>query len=114
VSAEIRIVLFLGAVFTLLYFAQHIRKGRMQIDYAVYWVVFSAALLFFSIFPGVAVWVADLLHVQSPVNLVFLVISFVLILKLFTTTQKISKLNQQVTELTQHIALLEKDELQKK
>lgn len=35
-SIEIRILLLVGAVLTLLYFVHYIRKGRMQIDYAIY------------------------------------------------------------------------------
>lgn len=112
IGTELRILLFLGAVFTMLYFIHYIRKNRMQIDYAIYWVMFSAALVFFSIFPGVAIWFSGLLEVLSPVNLVFLVILFALILKLFTMTLKISKLNQQVAELTQYIALRDVQEKQ--
>ena len=33
-SGEIRLLLFAGALLTLIYFAHYIRKGRMQIDYA--------------------------------------------------------------------------------
>lgn len=106
-SAEVRFCLFFGAVFTLVYFIHNIRKNRMQIDYAIFWALFSAALVLLSIFPGAATIAAGLFRIASPANLVFLVIVFALILKLFTTTLKISKLNQQMTELTQYIALKE-------
>lgn len=106
-SAEVRIALFIGATLTLLYFVHNIRKNRMQIDYAIFWSLFSGGLVVLSIFPQIAMAASDLLRVQSPANLVYLVIFFALIVKLFTTTIKISKLNEQVTELTQYIALQE-------
>jgi len=115
-SIEIRITLLIGALFTMLYFIRHIRKNQMQIDYAIYWALFSGALVFFSFFPGTIEWVAAALHVKSPVNFIYLIIIFLLIIKLFTTTLKLSKLNQQVTELVQYIALKdqEKDKTGKK
>lgn len=106
-NIEVRFVLFAGAVFTLFYFIHYIRKNRMQIDFAIYWALFSGALVVLSLFPGIVTTVADLIGVQSPANLIYLVIIFLLILKLFTTTIKISKLNQQVTELVQQVALNE-------
>lgn len=106
-SIEVRLLLFAGAVLTMLYFVHNIRKKRMQIDYAIFWSLFSGGLVVLSIFPQIAIAASDLLRIHSPANLVYLVIFFALIVKLFTTTMKISKLNQQVTELTQYIALRE-------
>lgn len=106
-TVETRLMLLVGAVFTLFYFVHHIRKNRMQIDYAIYWALFSGALVVLSIFPQIANVFSKLLGVQSPANLVYLVIIFLLIIKLFTSTMKISRLNQQLTELVQHIALRE-------
>jgi hypothetical protein len=110
VSGEIRLLLFAGALLTLIYFAHYIRKGRMQIDYAIYWILFSSALVLLSLFPGIATWFAKMLKIKSPANLVYLIIIFSMIVKLFTTTLKISKLNQQISELTQHIALYESNQ----
>lgn len=48
-----------------------------------------------------------LIGIQSPANLLYLGIIFILILKQFTTTIKLSKMNRQITELAQHMALNE-------
>lgn len=109
-SGEIRLLLFAGALLTLIYFAHYIRKGRMQIDYAIYWILFSSALVLLSLFPGMRHGFAKMLKIKSPANLVYLIIIFSMIVKLFTTTLKISKLNQQISELTQHIALYESNQ----
>ena len=104
---EIRVVLFAGSLLTLLFFLQQIRKNRLQIDYAVYWSVFAGALLFLSIFPGIISWASGILGFQSPSNLIYLVVIFLLLIKLFTTTIKLSKMNRQITDLAHHIALQE-------
>ena len=107
---ELRLILLFGAVLTMAYFIRQIQKKRMQIDYAIYWALFSGALVVLAAFPGIATFGARLLHIQSPANLIYLCLIFALIIKLFTTTVKVSKLNQQVTDLTQHIALYEREQ----
>ena len=103
---ELRLILLFGAVLTMAYFIRQIQKKRMQID----WALFSGALVALAAFPGIVTFGARLLHIQSPANLIYLCLIFALIIKLFTTTVKVSKLNQQVTELTQHIALYEREQ----
>lgn len=109
-SIELRVALFVGAVFTMAYFLGQIRRSRLQIDYAISWALFSGGLVIISIFPGIIVWLAEILGVMSPANLLYLIIIFVLILKQFTTTLKISKMDRQIADLAQHIVLQEKNQ----
>ena len=102
---ESRVVLLAGALLSLLYFLYQIRKNRMQIDYAIFWSLLSAVLLVLGIFPNIVIWAAAVLRVESPANLLFAGIIFVLIFKLFTTTVKLSKMNRQITEMAQRMAV---------
>jgi len=104
-TTMLRTLLLCGAILTLIYFFHQIRKNRMQIDYAISWSLFSAGLVLLAVFPGIVTWMAGLIGIQSPANLLYLVIIFSLILKQFSTTVKLSRLNHQITELTQYIAL---------
>ena len=51
---ELRLILLFGAVLTMAYFIRQIQKKRMQIDYAIYWALFSGALVVLAAFPGIA------------------------------------------------------------
>ncbi len=104
-SIELRIILLVGAILTMIYFLHQIRKNRMQIEYAISWSLFSAGLLILGIFPGIVIWASKLIGVESPANMLYLCIIFLLILKQFSTTVKLSKMNQQITVLTQSMAL---------
>lgn len=104
-SIELRIILLVGAVLTMIYFLHQIRKNRMQIEYAISWSLFSAGLLVLGIFPEIVIWASKLVGVESPANMLYLCIIFLLILKQFSTTVKLSKMNRQITVLTQSIAL---------
>ncbi len=110
-NIQLRVMLFLGALFTLIYFMRQIQKNRLQIDYAIFWSLFSGSLLFMGLFPDVIFTAARILGFDSPANFVYLVIIFVLLFKLFTNTLKISKMNRQITEMAQHMGLEEKEAL---
>lgn len=106
-TLQMRILLFLGALGTLIYIMKKIRKNRVDIDHAIFWILFSGVLVLVSIFPKVITWAASVLGFLSPANMVFLVIIFLLIIKLFSITLKLSALENKIRTLTQHIAITE-------
>lgn len=104
-----RIILILGSFVTLQFFIRGIRKNRLKIDHSIFWVVFGLLLLVFACVPGVLIWFSDLIGFQSPSNLVYIIVVFLLVLKLFTTTVRLSRLSEQVTSLTQELAIYRLD-----
>ena len=109
-SLVLRLILLAGAVFSCIYFIYMIRKRRLQIDYALFWVLFSILLVLFAALPGVVAAIAELLGFESTSNFVFVTIIFLLILRLFSVTLKLSKLNQQIAALTQRLAIMQKQD----
>ncbi len=59
----------------------------------------SVILVLMGIFPQVFYWISELLGFQAPINMVYLVIIFVLIVKLFLTSVQISQLENKVDSL---------------
>ncbi len=106
---NLRIILMIGSFLTLLFCVSRIRKDRLKISHSIFWVLFGAVLLALACIPKALFWLAELLGFQSPSNLVYLIVIFLLVLKLFTTTLRISKLSEQVTALTQALALYQLD-----
>lgn len=102
-----RCLLLAGALGTLGYIMKKIRKNSLEIDYSIFWILFSGVLVLVSIFPGIITWAADVLGFISPANMVFLVVIFLLVLKLFSVTIKLSLLENKIKTLVQHIALME-------
>ncbi|MDD5863193.1 MAG: DUF2304 domain-containing protein [Firmicutes bacterium] len=111
-----RIILFLGAGVTFLYFISGIRKNRLKINHSIFWIVFGLILLALACVPGALFWLSALLGFQSPSNLVYLIVIFLLVIKLFTTTVRLSRLSEQVTALAQSAAIdrLEREDEKKK
>lgn len=104
-SIYIRILLIIGAVLMLAFMLKKIRQSKLKIEYIIFWIVFSTLLVFVGIFPQVVTWISMLLGFQAPINLVFLLIIFVLIIKLFFNTLQISALENKVDSLAQQIAI---------
>jgi hypothetical protein len=87
---------------------RNIRKSKLLISDSLFWIFFSAILVILAIFPQIAYVVSDLLGVQSPVNLVYLVIIALLIWRVFKLYLRVSSMDTKLKELTQRIALNEK------
>lgn len=108
-NIEMRAFLILGSIITFFFVVQYIRKSRVRIEDTLFWVLFSGMLIFVSIFPEFVSFFSKLLKIQSPSNLVFMLIIFVLIVSQFYLTMKVSQLQIKLKELVQQVALNEKD-----
>ncbi len=108
-SSILRISLILVSVFTLWYITRKIRRSQMITKDAGFWVIFAMILILFAIFPQIITFTTSLFGIQSPVNGVFLSIIFLLLMKLFSLSIKVSKLESELIELAEEIALMEKE-----
>lgn len=115
-SPVFQVLLIFGAILMTYYILKRIRQSKLQIEYAIFWIVFSGILLLFSIFPFLVALMTRMIGMELPVNFIFLLFIFILILKAFFQTIETSALENKVRNLTQRLAIEEKDrqeELQK-
>lgn len=104
-----RLCLISASVLTLIVMMHEIRRSRVRIEDAIFWVLFSLVLIVFSVFPQIVYWCSDLVGTQSPANLIFTMVIFLLLTKVFSMTVRISQLESRLKELVQKIALDELD-----
>ena len=104
----LRILLIAASLMASVGVIGRIRKAKMQIEDAVFWVLFSLLLLLLSLCPPLLFFFTNLLGMQSPANLLFLVIIALLLLKIFSMSVKLSLLEGRIAELTENIALKER------
>jgi len=109
-SDTLRIVLIVASVLCLLYMLRKISQSKVRIDDAIFWIVGSFGLVIISIFPQISSWCCDLLGIQAPVNFLFLFMIFILLVKLFYMTIRVSQLESKVSEMSQRYALDHMDE----
>lgn len=104
-SLALRIILVIVSVLTFIFVLRKIRKSQMRIEDSIFWLTFCLCVLVLSVFPEIAISMADLIGMESPVNFIFLAFIFILIIKLFSMSIKISQLEDKIGNLTQRLAI---------
>lgn len=108
-TAMLRGVLIVVSLSTMAYMMHKIRQAKVQIEAALFWVIFSLVLVVFAIFPPAADACARLLGIYSTPNFLFLSMIFLLMVKIFSMTIHISQLESKQKELIQKMALDQKE-----
>lgn len=81
---------------------------KLNLKYALVWLLTSLVLLLIAVFPNFAIWTAGLVGIQLPVNAVFLFAILFAFIIILTLTAIVSHLNVRVWRLTQMHSILEK------
>ena len=110
----LRVILLIAAIGLVVFLLHSIKKSKMSIEDALFWMGFSFLILLMSIFPEIPSFLSDTIGFMSPVNFVFLFFIFVLIIRDFLSNRRISQLENRAKELTQQIALDRLDHYQRR
>lgn len=102
---SLRLALFAGSAATFLFVMRYIRKSRVRIEDTIFWIFFSIGLVVISIFPSLPIKMSRLLGIESPANFVFISIIFILLIKQFFTTIKLSRLEMKFRDLVEKVAI---------
>lgn len=106
-SVWLRIFLIGFSLGTFGFIVRKIKKSQMQVMDCVFWILTSVIIIILSVFPGIAIILSDFLEIQSPVNFIFLAIIFILLLRCFLSSIKISQLEYKIKRLTEEIGVRE-------
>ncbi len=106
-SLSLRIILLVASVITCMYISRKLRKSQIQIMDTIFWIVLSAVFVIFAIFPQMVSWISDMMGFMAPVNLVFLVMIFLLLLRCFLLSIRVSQLDDKLKNLIEELAIRE-------
>lgn len=104
-SDTLRVLLLVAALVTGGWIVYKIRKLQVKMQDAIFWVVFAVILFLLGVFPQACFWLTERLGIMSPANLVFLVIIFLLLEKVFTLSIIVSQLEEKISVLSAEVAL---------
>ena len=104
-GSVLRCILIASAVLLFLYMIKKIRQAKMKIEHTIFWLAFSVVLIFMGVCPQIVYIISKWIGFQSPVNMVFLMIIFILIIKNFLATLQISHLENKIDSLVQMVAI---------
>lgn len=108
-SDLLRFILIFVSICTVFYVARKIRKAQMQIADSIFWILLPAILILLSVVPNLASKASELIGVGSTVNFVFLFMIFILLMKSFSLSIKLSQVENKLNSLIQEYALNEND-----
>ena len=73
-----RIILIVVSILSTWYILKKIRQSKLQIEYAIFWIIFSGVLVIISLFPWLVSLFTRLLGMQLPVNFAQMVLVVIL------------------------------------
>ena len=100
--------LFIGTTITILFIIFTVIKTRMNIRYAIVWILWGIVMLILSVYPTIIDKASELLGIAVPVNTVFLIFIFLLYLMSFYLFLKVSHLSNEIKNLTYQLAVVKK------
>lgn len=95
-------------VIGILYIISLIQRNRLELKYALSWLIVAVLVLIMDIFPATMDELALFLGIASPMNMMFFMGFVFLLVIILTLTVTVSIAASSVKRLTQKIALLEK------
>ncbi len=107
-SIMLRVLLIAMSVISSFYVIWRIRNSKMQIEYALFWIIMAVLMIIMSVFPQIVYWITGKMGMMSPANVVYLFIIAILLIKSFMMTIELSSLENKFKDLTQQIAINEK------
>ena len=113
-SVILRVILILASLATCIYISRKLKNAQIDTHDTIFWILFRFVLILVSIFPGIADWLSTRLGIYSTVNMVFLIIIFALMFRVFLLTIKISQMENRIRILVEELAIREKEMTQEK
>ena len=105
-SLKFQAFMILGALVLLIIIFVLLKRGKMTVKYSLLWLGLS--LTVFAVCPYVVYVMRDILGVEMPVNLVFMLMFCFVLLVLLSLSIALCQLAEKSRRLTQATAILEK------
>lgn len=113
-SIKIQILIATIVVIGLIYIVNLVRKNKLDLKYALSWIVVAVLVLILDLVPDCMEILSDFLGIADPVNMIFffgfgfaLIIILTLTVGISITSQSVKRLNQKVGMLDKKIRELE-------
>lgn len=107
-SNLLRIIMGVGVLFYFIIIINLIRRKTLTLKYTLLWMFAGIIMALLLIFPSLLNTFANVTGIYSPVNGLFAVLFFAIIIILMSLTAIVSKQTERIKKLVQYSAFLEK------
>ena len=108
-TLKIQIIIAVIVICALIIIVNMIRKKRLELKYALTWLIIGVGTLILDGFPQVMIWLAKLVGIANPVNMLFFFGFCFSLIIIFGLTVSVSRMSIRIKELAQEIAVYEKE-----
>lgn len=112
-SIRLQIIIAVIIIAALCVIINMIRRKRLELRYALAWLIVGLGVLVLDCFPQLINWLAKQIGIASPVNMLFFFGFCFSLVIIFVLTMAVSRTSIRIKQLTQEIALYEKKMLEK-
>ncbi len=105
IPLTLQLVLFITSIMGLLGIINMILRYKLELKYALLWIVLGFSIVIISIFPKLVAMITNILDIETPVNSLFLVAIVIILIILFHLTVALSSSHTKIKELSQELGI---------
>ena len=106
---KLQVIIICGLLFVTLIMLNMVRKRKLELKYALSWIICAIVLVVLTCVPSLLIELADFLGLYSPVNMIFFLGFIFMLIIVFTLTISLSRVTEKVRRLAQIEALTSKE-----
>ena len=107
-TVKIQVIIAIIVIIALSIIVNMIRKKRLELRYALAWLIVGGGIFILDCFPQLITWMARKLGIASPINMLFFLGFCFSLMIIFVLTVAVSRASIRIKELAQELALYEK------
>ncbi|SCH26141.1 Uncharacterized conserved protein [uncultured Dorea sp.] len=108
-SLKIQIIVACLVLIALCVIVNMIRKKRLELRYALAWLLVGVGTLVLDCFPKTISMISEMVGIVSPVNMLFFFGFAFSLMIIFVLTVAVSRMSIRIKQLAQELALYQKD-----
>lgn len=108
IAGKLRVLLMVAVFVYFIMVFQLLKRKTLNLKYTLLWLASGFIMLILVVFPQLLQFFARLVGIADPMNALFSVVFFCIIMILMALTAIVSKQNNRNKDLVQSVALLEK------
>ncbi|HIT57422.1 MAG TPA: DUF2304 domain-containing protein [Candidatus Galloscillospira stercoripullorum] len=82
-----------------------VNRRKLQMRHSLIWLIISFGMIILAIFPQLAEWCADLVGIQTPSNLIYLLGIIALLILTFSLTVNLSRQSDRTRRIIQMVSI---------
>ena len=106
-SLKIQIIVIAVAALAILFTIVLIKKGRLGLRITMPWLIVFVLIILFAAIPSFMDWLAGLIGIYAPVNMVLFLAGIFLMIIIYSLTMSVFSNRKKIRDLTQKVAYLE-------